>query len=160
MQVRSGLLAVVLIALGRPCVAADRAPARSSLEGLAAVRVVVEQIPPEVERKTRLRHVDVLSEVAAGLARSGLAVSSDASAILYANVAVVCDAITCAYTVAVEVQQPVRLSRRPQGEPLVAATWSSGTTGLAGRRTSVIRRSVREQVARFVADWRAANPAK
>jgi hypothetical protein len=160
MQLRRALSAVALIALARPGLGADRAPSRSSLEGLAAVRVVVEHIPPDVERKTRLRHADVLSEVAGGLARSGLAVTSDAPAILYANVAVVCDAITCAYTVALEVQQPVRLTRRPQGEALVAATWSSGTTGLAGRRTSVIRRTVREQVARFVSDWRAANPGK
>ncbi len=148
---------VVLALCPRPSAADGRASARASLEGLAEVRLVVERIPADVERRTRLRHEEVSSDVAAGLARSGLVVSRDAAAIFYVNVAVACDAATCAYTISLEVQQPVRLLRRPQAGTLVAATWSAGTTGVAGQRASVIRRRVREQVARFVAEWREAN---
>ena len=158
---RTAAVAAIAIALwSRPSAGDDRASARASLEGLTEVRLVVERIPADVERRTRLRQGDVLSDVASGVARSGLAVSRDAPAILYANVAVACDAVNCAYTIALEVQQPVRLARRPQAGTLVAATWSAGTTGIAGLRASVIRRRVREQVARFVAEWRAANPGR
>ena len=76
------------------------------------------------------------------------------------NVAVACDeTAACAFNVAVEAQQKVRLAEQPRGPVLMAATWSSGVTGIAGRRPGALRRSVREQVARFAAAWRKANPA-
>ena len=131
----------------------------ASLHGLSTVRVVVEQMGPEAER-TGVRRDALRVDVETALARAGIRTSADADAILYVNVTVACAAATCAFNVAVEAQQKVRLASRPQGPLLIAPTWSGAVTGVAGTRPGVVRRSVREQVGRFVAAWREANPAR
>jgi len=77
--------------------------------------------------------------------------------LLYANLAVVCDRQNCAFNVALEVQQEVRLERRPRAGTLIAPTWSTGVTGLVGRRPGLIRQNLRDQVDQFVAAYRSAN---
>jgi len=131
----------------------------SSLSGVPAFRVVVEQVGPEAER-AGVRREALQVDVESALARAGIRTSAQADAILYVNVTVACDIAACAFNVAVEAQQKVRLDSRPQAPPFVAATWSGGVTGVAGTKAGVVRRTVREQVGRFAAAWRQANPGK
>ena len=159
---RSGLAAIAVAVLAFAVAEAAPRPdsAASSLEGVPAFRVVVERLGPEAERAGARRET-IQADVETALARAGVPSSATADAILYVNVAVACDETSaCAFNVAVEAQQKVRLAARPQGPALVAATWSSGVTGIAGRRPGALRRSVREQFAKFAAAWREANPAR
>ena len=131
----------------------------SSLQGVPAFRVVVEQVGPEAAR-AGVRREALQVDVETVLARAGIKTSPAADAILYVNVAVACDVAACAFNVAVEAQQKVRLDARPQAPAFVAATCSGGVTGVAGTKAGVVRRTVREQVGRFAAAWRAANPGQ
>jgi hypothetical protein len=54
----------------------------------------------------------------------------------------------------------VGLELRPRAGTLIAPTWSTGVTGLVGRRTDLIRQNLRDQVDQFVTAYRSANPAK
>jgi hypothetical protein len=153
------MLAAVLASVGPPSAGpGDALTARPSLRGIPAFRVVVEQLGPRVEKAAGLRREDLQAHVESRLARAGVSVSADAPALLYVNVAVACNGLTCAYTVALEVQQKVRLDGRPEAGPFVASTWSTGTTGIAGRRVEGLRDRVREQVDRFLEAYRGVNP--
>lgn len=79
-----------------PALAAEALTARPSLKGIPAFRVVVEQLGPKVEKTAGLRREDLQAHVESRLANAGIAVSGDAAALLYLNVAVACNAITCA----------------------------------------------------------------
>ena len=140
--------------------AADSESARPSLKGLTAFRVLVEQLGPKIEKEGVLSRDVLQADVESRLAAAGIAVTKDAPALLYANVAVVCDRQNCGFNVALEVQQRVRLELRPQAEGLMAPTWSTGVTGLVARRPGLIRQNLRDQVDQFVTAYRAANPAK
>ena len=153
-------VAVAALAAAAPAFSADALTAEASLSGVPAFRVVVERLPPGIEESLRLRRDELQAIVEARLARASIAVAQDAPALLYVNVAAVCDRLSCAFNVAVEVQQPVRLEARPAAGPLVAVTWSTGSTGIAARRPSAIRVRVREQADAFVEAYRAANPRK
>ena len=140
--------------------AADSESARPSLKGLTAFRVLVEHLGPKIEKDGILSRDVLQADVESRLAAAGIAVTRDAPALLYANVAVVCDRQSCAFNVALEVQQGVRLELRPQAGTVIAPTWRTGVTGLVGRRPGLIRQNLRDQVDQFVAAYRAANPAK
>ena len=140
-------------------VAADgNASGRASLKGLTTVRVVVERLGPNAERATGLRQEDLQADVEAQLAAAGIAVSKDAGALLYLNVAVACNELVCAFNVALELQQKVRLEQRPDAGTLLAPTWSTGTTGLSGRRPDQWRARVRVELSRFIEAHRSVNP--
>jgi hypothetical protein len=138
--------------------AGDAASDRASLAGIRAFRVVVERLPPETEKAAGLRRDDLQAHLESSLARAGIGVAGDAAAILYLNVALACNGISCAYTIGLEVQQQVRLERRPAAAPAFAATWSTGSTGLTGRRAQGLRDRVRDEADRFAAAYRSVNP--
>jgi hypothetical protein len=144
----------------QPLQGTDPESARSALKGINAFRVVVEQFGSKVERHAALNREELQADVEQMLAQAGIPVSKDAPDILHANVAVVCGPEDCAFHVALQVQQKVRLESRPRDRTLVATTWSTGGTGLVARRSDLIRRNLREQVDQFVTAYRAANPAK
>ena len=149
-------LAIVTFA-ATPAGAGDEISGRPSLAGIPSFRVVVEQLAPGIEKTAALRRDDLQAHVESRLVHAGIAVSRDAAALLYVNVAVVCNALTCAYNIALEVQQKVRVDRMPEPPPLLASTWSTGATGIAGGRAEGLRERVREQVDRFVAAYRSVN---
>ena len=120
---------------------------------------MVEELGAKAERTAGLRRDDLQAHVESRLARAGIKVSPQAPAILYLNVALACNGVTCAYTVALEVQQKVRLAERPSAGTMFAATWSTGATGITGRRAEGLRDRVREQADRFVEAYRSVNPA-
>jgi len=142
-----------------PLQAADTRAARP-LKGLTAVRVVVEKLGSSVERDARLTREDLESDVKARLAQAKIPVSKDAAALLYANLAVVCHASSCAFNIALELQERVRPERRRGAGSLIAPVWRTGLTGLVGREPERIRQGLRDQVDQFVSAYRVANPEK
>jgi len=153
------LLAILAVGWAAASPASDEEATRRSLKGIPAFRVVVEQFGSNVQKRNALKVENLQADVESQLGQAGIPVSKSAEAVLYANVAVVCGD-DCAFNVTVEVQQRVRLERRSSAGPLLAPTWSTRGTGLVARRSSVIRRSLREQVDQFVTAYRAANPPK
>ena len=152
-----GLLCLLLHTEGQ---AGDSSLSLSSLKGLAAFKVVVEQLGPKIEGKGLTRQ-QLQTDVELRLRQAGVTVSSDAPALLYANIAVVCNELVsayCAYNINLEVQQTVRLAVSPESGTLLAATWSTGTTGLLGRRVQLIRDGLKDQVDQFLNAYLAANP--
>jgi hypothetical protein len=158
---RWSFLPALALAWPQLSAAGDSDSTRASLKGLTAFDVVVEQIGSKVDGKdAALKREDLQTEVEARLAKAGIRVSKDAAAVLYANVAVVCNRGSCAFDIVLEVQQRVRLARRPRAGTLIAPTWTTGVTGLVARRPDLIRENLRDQVDQFVAAYRSANPAK
>jgi hypothetical protein len=157
-----GPLLVAALALGcaQSAPAAEPEAARRTLKGLTAFRVVVEKLGSTVENEGALQREALEADVEARLAQAGIPVSEDAPALLYASLAVVCHGSSCAFNIALEVQQRVRLAARPRAGTLVAPTWRTGLTGLVGRQPELIRQRLRDQVDQLVAAYRAANPAK
>jgi hypothetical protein len=129
----------------------------SPLKGLQAFHVVVERLAPKIE-EAGLTQAQLQSDVQSRLEEAGVPLSKEAPVLLYANVAVVCRELVCAYNVNLEVQQPVHPVLHPEAGPLLATTWNTGTTGLTDRRLRSIRDRVREQVDQFVKAYLAANP--
>lgn len=150
-------VATLCVALASP--ASEKESARPSLKGIPAFRVVVDLVGSKADKGDALKPPDLQADVERQLAQAGIRVSKDADATLYANVAVVCGHVEwCAFNVALEVQQRVRLERRQRAGTLIAPTWSTGITGLVARQTHQIRQSLRDQVDQFTAAYRAANP--
>ena len=117
--------------------AADRTPEAASLHGIVAVRVVVEQLGPAIEGKGITRR-GLEADVESQLRQAGLVnVVADAPALLYANVSLVCNPTTCGYNIDLDLQQPVRLQREPHAGPMLATTWSTGTTGILDRLPAI-----------------------
>ena len=153
------LAAVVALCAAVPSPASDKESARPSLKGVPAFRVVVDLVGSKADRGDTLRLQDLQADVERQVAQAGIRVAKDADATLYANLAVVCGRVEwCAFNVALEVQQRVRLERRPHAGTLIGPTWSTGITGLVARHTRLIRQNLRDQVDQFVAAYRAANP--
>ncbi len=148
-----GLLCFFLQTEGK---AGDSYRSRSSLNGLAAFHVVVEQLGPKIEGKGLTRQ-QLQTDVELRLRHAGVTVSSDAPVLLYANIAIACNEIVCAYNISLEVQQAVRLVAHPESGTLLAATWNTGTTGLSERRLQSIRDRLKDQVDQFLNAYQAAN---
>ena len=124
---------------------------------MPAFHVVVERLAPKIE-EAGLTQAQLQSDVQSRLEEAGVPLSKEAPVLLYANVAVVCRELVCAYNVNLEVQQPVHPVLHPEAGPLLATTWNTGTTGLTDRRLRSIPERVREQVDQFVKAYLAANP--
>lgn len=148
---------LILLAAAAPPPAS---PADASLAGIPAFRVVVERLRPEIEQSLRVRRDDLQAMVEAQLVRAAIPVSKEADALLYVNVAAACNRIDCAFNVAVDVQQKVRVEARPAASPLLATTWSAGVTAITDRRAGVVRARVRDQVERLIGVWREQNRRK
>ena len=149
-----GLLCLSLPADTR---AADSPQSRASLRGLSAFNVVVEQFRPPIEARGLTQQV-LQSDVELRLRQAGVVVSGDAPVLLYANIAIVCNQIVCAYNINLEVHQAVQLAARPEPGPRVAVTWNTGAIGLLSRRLHSLRDRLKDQVDLFLNAYGAANP--
>lgn len=128
-----------------------------SLKGLVAFNVVVEQLGPKIEGKGLTRE-QLQTDLELRLREAGVTISKNAPALLYANVAVVCKELVCAYNINLEVQQAVRLSHAPASAPVLATTWKSGTTGLLlGDTLQVVRQGLSGQASQFLKAYVIAN---
>jgi hypothetical protein len=165
---KRGFYAVVLACLMTSPLLADDETARSTLKGLRVLKVVVENLPEYAERDGLVRDT-VQTDVELKLRQAGITVSSDASVRSQATVYVNVNPLKLsgpssglyAYSVSLELTQPVRLIRDP-GVWAVASTWkargSVGTVG--GGNLSRIRDSVRDATDEFINDYLAVNPKR
>lgn len=138
--------------------ASDFGRSVSSLKGLVALKVVVEQLDPKVEGNG-ITQKQLETDIELRLRQAGVNVSEQASALLYANVAVLCGDFACAYNISLDLQQAVRLVMRPDAGTMPAATWNSGITGLLkGHNLEPVRKTLKDQVDQFLNSYLAANP--
>jgi hypothetical protein len=140
---------------------------RDTLRGLRGVHVLVEKLEADVEQHG-LTSAALQADTEVQLRRAGIEVLAEEQRLqtpgtpyLYVNVNVSLGDETplAAVSVDVALKQTVVLARDPVLVCL-APTWRTGTTGRVGcARLADLRGAVRDLVAEFVADYRAANPA-
>jgi hypothetical protein len=142
---------------------------RTTLQGLRGVRVLVEDLAPEVEREGLLK--DQLQKIVEGRLRSaGIRVLTQEEAVkapgepyLYVNVNISFvkgEEEICSYSIDVALIQNVTLVRIPK-QTSYAVTWSTGGVGLIGKKSlSELKESVEEIVDIFVRAFFSVNPKK
>jgi hypothetical protein len=132
---------------------------RATLQGLRGVRVLVEDLAPEVEREGLL--TDQLQKSVEGRLRSaGIRVLTQEEAVkapgepyLYVNININFskgEEEVCSYSIDVALIQNVTLVRIPK-QTSYAVTWSTGGVGLIGKKSlSELKGSVEEILDIFV----------
>ena len=166
----SGLLAVGMVLLmASSLLALNSAMNRLTLQGLGGVKVLVEDLAPEVEReglvKDRLQR-----EVEDRVRAAGIRVltqeettKTPGEPYLYVNINVTLsrdDETPCSYSVDIALIQNVTLARNPK-QAAYAVTWSTGGVGLIGKKSlSELRESIQEIVDIFIKAFLEANPKK
>ncbi len=133
----------------------------ATLQGLAGLAVLIEQVQPDIER-AGLTRGELEAEVAAHLRRAGIPVVSSAPAFLYVNVNAVRNASGLyAVNVSVQLEQPVFLARNPRLVHVGATTWSSAVVALSqADRLSAVRGLVTGIVDQFITAYRLENPQR
>jgi hypothetical protein len=142
---------------------------RATLQGLRGVRVLVEDLAPEVEREGLL--TDQLQKSVEGRLRSaGIRVLTQEEAVkapgepyLYINININFakgEEEVCSYSIDVALIQNVTLVRIPK-QTSYAVTWSTGGVGLIGKKSlSELKGSVEEILDIFVKAFLSVNPKK
>jgi hypothetical protein len=142
---------------------------RATLKGLRGVRVLVEDLAPEVERDGLVK--DQLQKSVEGMLRSaGIRVLTQEEAVkapgepyLYVNINTNFakgEEEICSYSIDVALIQNVTLVRVPK-QASYAVTWSTGGVGLIGKKSlSELKGSVEEIVDIFVKAFFSVNPKK
>jgi hypothetical protein len=163
------LVLAVWIFVASPLYALDSEINRATLKGLRGVRVLVEDLAPEVEREGLLKD-QLQKSVEERLRAAGIRVLTQEEAVkapgepyLYVNINVNFakgeDEI-CSYSIDVALIQNVTLVRTPK-QTCYAATWSTGGVGLVGKKTlSELKGSVEEIVDIFGKAFFSVNPKK
>ncbi len=133
----------------------------ATLQGLAALTVLIEQVQPDVER-AGLTRGNLEAEVTAHLRQAGIPVTPSAPAFLYVNVNAVRNAAGLyAVNVSVQLEQPVFLARNPRLVHIGATTWSSAAVALSeADRLAAVRGLVAGIVDQFIAAYRLENPQR
>jgi hypothetical protein len=141
--------------------------ALASLRGLTGVRVLVEQLRPEVEQQGLAVGV-IQNDVELRLRKAGIQVLSESEMMrtagmpyLYVNVNIKAGQPNWGFSVDVELKQTVRLSRPPNVQLVGISTWSTGRAGGYGP-SSMVPRAVRDDLAdlvdQFANDFLRMNP--
>ena len=149
-------LPIVLLATGRSARANDR----DTLKNLRAVDVLIEGLPPEVERDG-LTTEELRADVESRLRQSGLQVTTDASEAIYVNLNAHRTTMPddrYIYNVEVDVNQPVAVLRT--NALTLAATWSRATVGITpvSRFPQSAKDDVHDLIDRLLADYMSVNP--
>ncbi len=162
--------AVILGLLGLVCCAASAFGAtelqKKTLEGLEGVKVIVEDMRPEVEQ-AGLTKSSLQTLVELELRKAGIRVLTEEERLktkarpwLYLRVSVVIDDPgSCAFDISLWLNQAVILAGN--GSIATATTWDTSRTGTVGKSNiPSIKDHVREKVEEFCNDFLAANPVK
>jgi hypothetical protein len=142
---------------------------RSSLQGLKGVKVLVEEMAPEVEQ-AGLAKEPLQKGIEERLREAGIRVFTQEEVTrtpgepyLYVNVNVTFskgEGEACSYSMDVALIQNVTLSRDPK-QTTYAVTWSTGGVGLIGKKSlSDLRESVQDLVGIFIKAFIGVNPKK
>jgi hypothetical protein len=164
----SAIMVLLLFFFAWPGFAEDSEVSRATLAGLQGLRVVVEEVQPNVQKyaaKFGLSGAQIHRDVAQKLRENGIRVveGNDWLAIpgrptLYVNVNThETEKYWYAYDIKLELRQLVVLEANPQVKTL-AATWSISITGLANiGNLNLIRQDAGELTGRFVQAWKKVN---
>jgi hypothetical protein len=142
---------------------------RMTLQGLKGVKVLVEDLAPEVEREGLLKD-RLQKEIEDRVRAAGIKVLTQEETTrtpgepyLYVNINVTLskdDEAPCSYSIDIALIQNVTLTRDPR-QTTYAVTWSSGGVGLIGRKSlSDLREISQEIVDIFIRAFSDANPKK
>jgi hypothetical protein len=159
----------VWIFVAFPLYALDSEINRATLKGLRGVRVLVEDLAPEVEREGLLKD-QLQKSVEERLRSAGIRVLTQEEAVkapgepyLYVNINISFakgEEGICSYSIDVALIQNVTLVRIPK-QASYAVTWSTGGVGLIGKKSlSELKGSVEEIVDIFVKAFFSVNPKK
>lgn len=163
-------IAVLVLVVGpiSPTLAGDGPRDRESLAGLAGVHVLVEPMDADVEQE-ELAQSTLRTDVEVKLRQAGIRVLTmtesalaPGSPYLYLRVSMlrVPEMPLYAVNIHLELDQRVMLARNPT-IALLAPTWSTASTGVAGmNKLDWLRERVRDQVDRFINAYLAANPKR
>jgi hypothetical protein len=142
---------------------------RATLKGLRGVRVLVEDLAPEVEREGLVKD-PLQKSVEERLRAAGIRVLTQEEAVkapgepyLYVNVNISFakgEEEICSYSIDVALIQNVTLVRIPK-QTGYAVTWSTGGVGLIGKKSlSELKGTIEEIVDIFVKAFFSVNPKK
>jgi hypothetical protein len=156
-----GIISVLI--LGSSLSFADDRDDRASLRGIEGVRIVVEDLDPEVV-KDGLTEGQIRADVDLKLSVAGIKVLSEEEnrkekghPWLYVNAAIMkTDSGSYVYTIFIEFNQDVRLVRDPDVEVSIG-TWEVVHTGMT-EKLSHIRERVKTHVDEFVNAFLSVNP--
>ena len=158
---------MVLTTMGSSLWALNSETNRSTLRGLKGVRVLVEDLPPEVEQegltKTRLQ-----ADVELKLRTAGIETLTQEECLktpgepyLYINInlnSLNTEGDIYSHSIDIGLIQNVALQRAP-GQTTYAITWSTGGVGLIGKKhLSELQDSVGDLVSIFVKAFLSVNP--
>ena len=140
---------------------------RSTLQGLKGMRVLVEDLAPEVEREGLAKDAlqkaieDKLRAAGIKILTQEEAAQTPGEPYLYLNVNVTLptgNEGVCSYSMDLALIQNVTLVRNPN-QASYAITWSTGGVGLIGRKSlGDLRESIRELTEIFVKAYQSVNP--
>jgi hypothetical protein len=153
---------LVLLLLPWSLQAQDTEDRRATLRGWQAIRVVVEDLEPEVER-TGLLQKALQTDVELRLRQSGVLVRADASPYLYVRVtALSLSPGDWVFHAHVEFRQEVRPTGGQRRVSSYATTWHTpGVLGYVPSDRNMperVRQEVRDQVDAFLNAWLSVNP--
>jgi len=161
------MVVAMILTLDSPIFAINGRSNRATLRGLKGVGILVEQLPPEVEREGLVRN-QLQMEAESKLRMAGIKVltkeecsKTPGEPYLYININVnlaKTESEIYPYTIDVMLIQKVSLLRGPE-QITYAVTWSTGGVGSIGKIIlSQLRDSVEEVVDIFIKAYLGENP--
>lgn len=169
MRGKAFYFSAICILVAAPLFALNSEMNRSTLQGLNGIKVLVEDLAPEVEREGLAK--DPLQKAIEERVRAaGIKVLTQEEAAntpgepyLYVNVNVTlpkAEEPSCSYSIDLTLIQNVTLIRNPK-QATYAVTWSTGGVGLIGRKAlSELKESVEEMVDIFIKAYLSVNPKR
>jgi len=159
----------IWIFVASPLYALNSEMNRATLQGLRGVRVLVEDLAPEVERDGLVKD-QLQKSVEERLRTAGIRVLTQEEAVkapgepyLYVNVNISFakgEEGICSYSIDVALIQNVTLVRIPK-QASYAVTWSTGGVGLIGNKSlSELKGTIEEIVDIFIKSFLSVNPKK
>jgi hypothetical protein len=146
---------MVLIMTGSSLWALNSETNRSTLRGLKGVRVLVEDLPPEVEQELKLRTAGIKTLT------QEECLKTPGEPYLYINInlnSLNTEGDIYSHSIDIGLIQNVVLQRAP-GQATYAITWSTGGVGLIGKKhVSELQDSVGDLVSIFVKAFLSVNP--
>ena len=161
------MVVAMILSLDSPIFAVNGRSNRATLRGLKGVGILVEQLPPEVEREGLVRN-QLQMEAESKLRMAGIKVltkeecsKTPGEPYLYININVnlaKTESEIYPYTIDAMLIQKVSLLRAPE-QITYAVTWSTGGVGSIGKPIlSQLRESVAEVVDLFINAYLGENP--
>ena len=160
---------VTLMFLVSPLYALNSEVNRATLQGLKGVRVLIEDLSPEVEREGLVKN-QIQKSVEERLRFGGIKVLTQEETVktpgepyLYVNINInlsKSEEEVCSYSIDIALIQNVTLVRNPK-QTAYAVTWSTGGVGMIGKKSlGELKDSVEEIVDIFVKSFFTVNPKK